>query len=102
MVQNIGTDEETINELTTLLITLVEIFSKELKDSYLTTVVEQEINNTILMSQEISKRCIWIQTGSLPPKVSETANSLEIEMNRRLNNFHLDLKVRSITTVDTH
>lgn len=71
---------------------LVNIFSKELRDSYLTTVVEQEINNTVLISQELSKRCIWIQTGSLP-KVLENGTALEIEMNRRLNNIHSELKV---------
>uniref|UniRef100_A0A0K8TLW2 Putative wd40 domain protein n=1 Tax=Tabanus bromius TaxID=304241 RepID=A0A0K8TLW2_TABBR len=79
-------------ELNNLLTTLVEIFSKELRDSYLTTVVEQEINNTVLISQELAKRCVWIQTGSLPPKLSDNPSPLEIEMNRRLNNIHLDLK----------
>jgi hypothetical protein len=35
-------------ELNSLMLNLVEVFSKELRDSYLTTVVEQEINNTVL------------------------------------------------------
>lgn len=74
---------------------LVNVFSKELRDSYLTTVVEQEINNTVLISQELSKRCIWIQTGCLPTKVLENGSTLEVEMNRRLNNIHFELKVYS-------
>lgn len=76
--------------------TLVDIFSKELRDSYLTTVVEQEINNTVLINQELSKRCIWIQNSSLPPKLDENASSLEHEMNRRLSNIQNDLKVLSL------
>lgn len=76
-----------------LLAVLVDIFSKELRDLYLTTVVEQEINNTVLISQELSKRCIWIQTGNLPTKTLENATPLETEMNRRLNNIHNELKV---------
>lgn len=71
----------------------MEIFSKELRDLYLTTVVEQEINNTVLISQELSKRCIWIQTGQLPSKTLENGTSLEIEINRRLNNINTELKV---------
>lgn len=71
---------------------LVQIFSKELRDSYLTTVVEQEINNTVLMSQELSKRCIWIQTGNLQKRVTDQLTLLESEMNRRLGNLHTELK----------
>lgn len=82
------------NELNSLLDIIVDIFSKELRDSYLTTVVEQEINNTVLISQELAKRCIWIQTGSIPPKLSENPSSLETEMARRLNSIHADLKTQ--------
>lgn len=80
-------------ELQKLLPIFVDIFSKELRDSYLTTVVEQEIDNTVLISPELSKRCIWIQNANLPPKISESSTSLEIEMHRRLSNIHADLKV---------
>lgn len=76
-----------------LLTVLVTIFSKELRDSYLTTVVEQEINNTVLINHELSRRCIWIQTGALPSKTLENGNAVDIEMNRRLNNIHAELKV---------
>lgn len=76
-----------------LLTVLVTIFSKELRDSYLTTVVEQEINNTVLINHELSRRCIWIQTGALPSKTLENGTAVDNEMNRRLNNIHSELKV---------
>lgn len=76
-----------------LLTVLVTIFSKELRDSYLTTVVEQEINNTVLINHELSRRCIWIQTGALPSKILENGTVVDNEMNRRLNNIHSELKV---------
>ncbi|KAJ6649686.1 putative WD repeat-containing protein, partial [Pseudolycoriella hygida] len=79
-------------ELELLLTIMLKTFPKEMRDSYLTTVVEQEINNTVLISQELLKRCIWIQTGSLPPKSIESSSLLEIEMNRRINNIHNDLR----------
>lgn len=75
-----------------LLSVLVQIFSKELRDSYLTTVVEQEINNTVLMSPELSKRCIWIQTGNVSKRPPEQMTQLEAEMHRRLNNLYNELK----------
>ncbi|XP_055372101.1 uncharacterized protein LOC129606063 [Condylostylus longicornis] len=84
--------DATNSELNDLLTALIEIFSKELRDSYLTTVVELEINNTVLISQELSKRCVWVQTGSQPPKLSDNPTLLEVEMNRRLISIHSDLK----------
>lgn len=77
-------------ELKSLLANLVEVFTKELRDSYLTTVVEQEINHTVLMSQELSKRCIWIQNSGTTSKNDESP--LEVEMNRRLANIQNELK----------
>lgn len=85
-------DASTVN-LNRLLSVLVDSSTKDLRDCYLTTLVEQEINNTVLINQELSKRCIWVQTGSWPNRLSENAESLEIEMNRRLNNLHTELKV---------
>lgn len=76
------------------MLNLVEVFSKELRDSYLTTIVEQEINNTVLMSQELAKRCIWIQNTGIQTKNDENPNSLDAEMNRRLCNIQSDLKVK--------
>ncbi|XP_058120682.1 uncharacterized protein LOC131292411 [Anopheles ziemanni] len=83
--------EESQQELSLLLQTMVDIFSKELRDSYLTTVVEQEINNTVLISQELSKRCIWIQSTVALPK-ADGVSSTETEMVRRLTNIQNDLK----------
>lgn len=85
--------DEITAELQRVLNILVDIFTRELRDSYLTTVVEQEINNTVLINHELSKRCIWIQTGALPSKVLDNGTALEMEMNRRLNSIHNDLKV---------
>lgn len=82
-------------ELQQLYKAVVETFSKELRDSYLTSVIEQEINNTVLISQELSKRCIWVHTGSLPNKTSDpsqTISSIDTEINRRLLNIQTDLK----------
>lgn len=81
-------------ELHSLLLSLVEVFTKELRDSYLTTVVEQEVNNTVLMSQELSKRCIWLQNTGLQSKNDDSSSGLEAEMNRRLSNIQNELKVR--------
>ncbi|ETN61299.1 hypothetical protein AND_007044 [Anopheles darlingi] len=85
------TPEESQSELSLLLQTLIEIFSKELCDSYLTTVVEQEINNTVLINQELSKRCIWVQSavGTLKP---DGLSSVDAETVRRLLNIQNDLK----------
>nr|XP_029715451.1 uncharacterized protein LOC109412936 [Aedes albopictus]XP_029715453.1 uncharacterized protein LOC109412936 [Aedes albopictus]XP_029715454.1 uncharacterized protein LOC109412936 [Aedes albopictus]XP_029715455.1 uncharacterized protein LOC109412936 [Aedes albopictus]XP_029715456.1 uncharacterized protein LOC109412936 [Aedes albopictus]XP_029715457.1 uncharacterized protein LOC109412936 [Aedes albopictus] len=86
------TAEESEKELSTLLKILIDIFSKELRDSYLTTVVEQEINNTVLINQELSKRCLWIQNTISPLKVTENSTSAEVEMVRRITNIQGDLK----------
>lgn len=80
-------------ELNSLMLNLVEVFSRELRDSYLTTVVEQEINNTVLMSQELAKRCIWIQNTGMQAKNEENQSQLTVEMSRRLSNIQNDLKV---------
>lgn len=88
--ENVGSIDE---ELNSLMLNLVEVFSKELRDSYLTTVVEQEINNTVLMSQELAKRCIWIQNTGVQAKNEENQSQLTVEMNRRLSNIQNDLKV---------
>lgn len=97
--QNVTANADTENELQDLYKTITDIFSKELRDSYLTTVIEQEINNMVFINQELSKRCIWIHTGALPNKnLDETLNesSINVEMNRRLNNIQLKLKVSEV------
>lgn len=95
ITNDIAVDGDTHTELKQLYKTLVDIFSKELRDSYLTSVIEQEINNTVLISQELSKRCIWVHTGSLPSKTSDpsqTVSAIDSEVNRRLLNIQTDLK----------
>lgn len=97
--QNVTASADTANELQNLYKTINDIFSKELRDSYLTTVIEQEINNMVFINHELSKRCIWVHTGALPNKnLDETSNesSIAVEMNRRLHNIQLELKVSSI------
>lgn len=81
-------------ELNSLLLSLVDVFTRELRDSYLTTVVEQEVNNTVLMSQELSKRCIWVQNTGIQTKSDESSSALDSELNRRLSNIQNELKVR--------
>lgn len=79
-------------ELKQLLRLFVEIFTKDLKNSYLTSVVEQEINNTVLMSQELARRCVWLRTAN--PSDTEDASDVLVEENtRRLNNLVAELKV---------
>lgn len=96
-LKSIKVEKESVSsideELNSLMLNLVDIFTKELRDSYLTTVVEQEVNNTVLMSQELSKRCIWVQNTGLQTKVDESQSVLDGEMNRRLSNIQNELKV---------
>lgn len=85
--QDIPIKSETQAELENLYRTLVDIFTKEVRDVYLTTVVEQEINNTVAIRQDLPKRCLWIHTGSLPLKtadLTQATSSIQNEMNRRL------------------
>lgn len=94
--QNVTANANAATELQNLYKTITDIFSKELRDSYLTTVIEQEINNMVFINQDLSKRCIWVHTGALPNKnLDETSNesAIAVEMNRRLHNIQLELKV---------
>uniref|UniRef100_T1GM97 Uncharacterized protein n=1 Tax=Megaselia scalaris TaxID=36166 RepID=T1GM97_MEGSC len=79
-------------KLQTLLNKWYKLDDTELKDSYLTTIVEQEIHNTVLISQELAKRCMWVQTGIFPIKVSENVGLVEMENCQRLMNLHSELK----------
>lgn len=78
-------------EWSRLLLAMIITFTKELRDSYLASVVEQEINNTVLFRQELAKRCIWIQTAQ--PSPTDGKGPLETEILRRLGKFANDLKV---------
>ncbi|XP_023296388.2 uncharacterized protein LOC111679120 [Lucilia cuprina] len=80
------------DELNLLLGVLLRLFSDDLKDSYMSTVVEQEVNNTVLMSQELAKRCIWIQTGPQYMKAPENATAYDHEVLRRMSKLYTELK----------
>lgn len=100
--QNITANENAATELQNLYKTIADAFPKEICDLYLTTVIEQEINNMVFVNSDLSKRCIWIHTGPLPPKnLDEAANesAIAVEMNRRLNNIQLELKVSKYGSV---
>lgn len=80
------------SELNSLFAILMRLFSDDIKDSYMSTVVEQEINNTVLMSQELAKRCIWIQTGPPFTKAPEDGTAYDHEIHRRMSKLYTDLK----------
>lgn len=85
--------EEWRSEINRVLAILVGVFSSELRDTYLTTVVEQEVHNTVFMSQELAKRCVWINRVYTP--AARTPDQMEpgdAELHRRLNNLQRDLK----------
>ncbi|BET02356.1 Hypothetical protein NTJ_15174 [Nesidiocoris tenuis] len=77
-------------EVDSILSVMLTAFSQELRDTYLSTVVEQEVQHTVLMSQELAKRCIWVSRGG---KTQETSNSPgDLELQRRLQLLQKALK----------
>ncbi|XP_075151696.1 NACHT domain- and WD repeat-containing protein 1 [Haematobia irritans] len=81
------------DELNKLFEVLLRLFSDDLKDSYMSTIVEQEINNTVFMSQELAKRCIWIHTAGNVLTNSLDEKSVYVrETNRRMSKLHSELK----------
>lgn len=83
-------------ELNKLLNVLLRLFSEDIKDSYISSVVEQEINNTILLCSEMAKRCIWIQTDCPPEKLPENASAHDINAHRRILKLYNELKLHLI------
>ncbi|XP_075219526.1 NACHT and WD repeat domain-containing protein 2 isoform X3 [Lycorma delicatula] len=90
------------SEIDRLLSVLLAAFSEELRDSYLTTVVEQEVHNTVMMSQELARRCLWLnrvythQTEDnrtpLSPGDAELKRRLELlqkDLRAQLNEQHI-------------
>ncbi|XP_068084365.1 NACHT and WD repeat domain-containing protein 2 [Anabrus simplex] len=80
-------------EIERTLAVMVNVFPQELRDTYLTTVVEQEVHNTVCMSQELARRCLWLyrlytHTG----QTAEPSSPGEVELARRLEALHKDLK----------
>ncbi|KAG8234981.1 hypothetical protein J437_LFUL013861 [Ladona fulva] len=98
------------SEIERTLAVMVNVFPQELRDTYLTTVVEQEVHNTVFMSQELAKRCIWLcrvisNVGSLDSSSSERDENVigsngsspssshgELELKRRLKILQSDLR----------
>ncbi|XP_026728455.1 NACHT and WD repeat domain-containing protein 2 [Trichoplusia ni] len=81
-------------EMAKTLNVLVRTLPQEACDAYLTTVVEQEVQHTVLMSVEAARRCVWVcRAGGAPPPADapdDTAHAHELQ--RRLNNLQKDLK----------
>lgn len=71
-------------EIERILAVMVEVFPPELRDTYLTTVVEQEVHNTVLMSQELAKRSIWVwRSAAQTEAFDDDADSTGLQEQRR-------------------
>ncbi|XP_059471798.1 NACHT domain- and WD repeat-containing protein 1 isoform X2 [Neocloeon triangulifer] len=97
-VKEEGENEVALNEwrleIERILAVMVEVFPAELRDTYLTTVVEQEVHNTVLMSQELAKRSIWVWRASAPQSADDAAEISTglVEQRRRLEILQDNLK----------
>ncbi|KAJ2941345.1 hypothetical protein O0L34_g3545 [Tuta absoluta] len=90
-------------EMARTLNVLVHTLPQEACDAYLTTVVEQEIQHTVLMSVEAARRCVWVwRSGAIPaanacPDSPDSTDAHDgphkAELQRRLNNLQKDLKM---------
>uniref|UniRef100_A0A146LA42 NACHT and WD repeat domain-containing protein 1 n=1 Tax=Lygus hesperus TaxID=30085 RepID=A0A146LA42_LYGHE len=77
-------------EVESILTVMLAAFSQELRDTYLSTVVEQEVQHTVLMSQELAKRCLWISRGGKVPDPPTAPGDQELR--RRLEALQKTLK----------
>ncbi|XP_060807399.1 uncharacterized protein LOC106135765 [Amyelois transitella] len=82
-------------EMAKALNVLVRTLPQEACDAYLTTVVEQEVQHTVLMSIEAARRCVWVcRAGAAVQEPADVADAAHHnELNRRLNNLQKDLKL---------
>ncbi|XP_049833754.1 NACHT domain- and WD repeat-containing protein 1 [Schistocerca gregaria] len=83
------------SEIERTLAVMVNVFPQELRDTYLTTVVEQEVHNTVCMSQELARRCLWLYrlyTHTGP--TTEPSTPGDVELLRRLDTLHKELKTQ--------
>ncbi|KAG6463146.1 hypothetical protein O3G_MSEX013698 [Manduca sexta] len=85
-------------EMARALSVLVRTLPMEACDAYLTTVVEQEVQHTVLMSVEAARRCVWVCRAGTPSVTSaEPADAADAahhhELQRRLANLQKDLKL---------
>ncbi|XP_045540399.1 NACHT and WD repeat domain-containing protein 2 [Papilio machaon] len=81
-------------EMARTLSVLVRTLPQEACDAYLTTVVEQEVQHSVLMSGEAARRCVWVCRGGAPPEPEPegTDPAHHAELQRRLNNLQKELK----------
>nr|XP_037873954.1 uncharacterized protein LOC101738342 isoform X2 [Bombyx mori] len=88
-------------EMARTLNVLVRTLPQEACDAYLTTVVEQEVQHTVVMSVEAARRCVWVCRaggaggGGVGAGVGgEPDDAAQIhELQRRLANLQKELKV---------
>ncbi|XP_049880287.1 uncharacterized protein LOC126376760 [Pectinophora gossypiella] len=86
-------------EMAKALNVLVRTLPQEACDAYLTTVVEQEVQHTVLLSVEAARRCVWVcRLGAAPPGPAAEAHEPHdaphrAELARRLHNLQKDLKL---------
>ncbi|XP_059055789.1 uncharacterized protein LOC131849694 [Achroia grisella] len=88
-------------EMAKTLNVLVRTLPQEACDAYLTTVVEQEVQHSVLLSVEAARRCVWVcRAGSgagsgsdAAPDAADASAAHHHELQRRLNNLQKDLKL---------
>ncbi|KAJ0171356.1 hypothetical protein K1T71_012906 [Dendrolimus kikuchii] len=84
-------------EMAKALNVLVRTLPQEACDAYLTTVVEQEVQHTVLMSVEAARRCVWVCRAGGVTSTTESTDASDAahhhELQRRLNNLQKDLKL---------
>ncbi|KAJ9600281.1 hypothetical protein L9F63_009418, partial [Diploptera punctata] len=78
------------SEIERTLAVMVNVFPQELRDTYLTTVVEQEVHNTVLMSQELARRCLWLYRVCAP--IGSQSQDPPTPVSNLLLQFHHQLK----------
>ncbi|XP_052741482.1 uncharacterized protein LOC112050266, partial [Bicyclus anynana] len=79
-------------EMARALSVLVRTLPQEACDAYLTTVLEQEVQHTVLMSGEAARRCVWVCRAGAAPDADADADHHR-ELQRRLANLQKDLKL---------
>ncbi|OWR54634.1 hypothetical protein KGM_216177 [Danaus plexippus plexippus] len=72
---------------------LVRTLPQEACDAYLTTVLEQEVQHTVLMSSDAARRCVWVCRGGDVSQSNDPDAEHTRELQRRLANLHKDLKL---------
>ncbi|RVE50792.1 hypothetical protein evm_004541 [Chilo suppressalis] len=79
-------------EMAKTLNVLVRTLPQEACDAYLTTVVEQEVQHTVLLSVEAARRCVWVWRAGAAQEPEPADRAHHHELQRRLANMQKDLK----------